>query len=295
MIDKKPCVAILLAAHNGSYWLKEQIDSILNQKNVSIKLFISVDLSVDGTEAFVDELSASHANIFVLPHGCQFGSAGPNFFRLMREVNFDNVDYVAFSDQDDIWFESKLSHSIDCIVNEGLDAYSSDLIAFWSNGKNRVIKKSQPLCRYDYYFESGGAGCTFVFPIRSFLEIRKFLLDRWSDVSNFERHDWLIYAIGRSKGFLWKIDSVPMVYYRQHDNNQVGANVGLGGMLARFDQISNGWYFEHVNFLVSLLSDHDKSGFRNERFFLIRNIFDIRRKKLECFYMLILLLFGKYQ
>ncbi len=42
-------IAVLLAAYNGMEWIEEQIASILSQKGVSIKIFISVDLSSDRT------------------------------------------------------------------------------------------------------------------------------------------------------------------------------------------------------------------------------------------------------
>jgi rhamnosyltransferase len=52
----RPTIAVLLAAFNGTPWLKEQVDSILAQENVDLTLFISVDQSSDGTEALVDHL-----------------------------------------------------------------------------------------------------------------------------------------------------------------------------------------------------------------------------------------------
>ena len=42
--NNKPRVAILLAAFNGIDWIEEQINSILNQEDVNIEIFISVDL-----------------------------------------------------------------------------------------------------------------------------------------------------------------------------------------------------------------------------------------------------------
>lgn len=37
-------IAVLLASYNGIKYIKEQIDSILNQKNVNVTIFISDDL-----------------------------------------------------------------------------------------------------------------------------------------------------------------------------------------------------------------------------------------------------------
>ena len=42
-------VQVLLSTYNGETYLKEQLDSILNQKNVAVKLFVRDDGSSDGT------------------------------------------------------------------------------------------------------------------------------------------------------------------------------------------------------------------------------------------------------
>lgn len=66
-IYKLKNIAILFASYNGKKWIKEQIDSILNQKDVNISIFISDDLSTDGTVAYIK-------NVY---RGCQ--SATINF------------------------------------------------------------------------------------------------------------------------------------------------------------------------------------------------------------------------
>ena len=53
-------VQVLLSTYNGEAYLKEQLDSILNQKNVAVKLFVRDDGSSDGT---VDILNGECVNI----------------------------------------------------------------------------------------------------------------------------------------------------------------------------------------------------------------------------------------
>jgi rhamnosyltransferase len=50
-------ILVLLATYNGLPWLNSQIDSILNQDNLDISLFISDDDSTDGTLEFIKHLS----------------------------------------------------------------------------------------------------------------------------------------------------------------------------------------------------------------------------------------------
>mgnify|MGYP000842391418 CR=1 FL=1 len=42
-----PEVLVLLSSYNGEKYIKEQIDSILTQKNITVKLFIRDDGSTD--------------------------------------------------------------------------------------------------------------------------------------------------------------------------------------------------------------------------------------------------------
>ena len=49
MIQNKPTVAILMATYNGEKYLSEQIDSILNQRQVNVHLYVSDDGSTDNT------------------------------------------------------------------------------------------------------------------------------------------------------------------------------------------------------------------------------------------------------
>ena len=42
-------VCVLLASYNGEKWIKNQLRTILNQKKISLDLFISDDCSIDNT------------------------------------------------------------------------------------------------------------------------------------------------------------------------------------------------------------------------------------------------------
>ena len=83
-MTSNPTVAVLLAAFNGIKWIEEQIESILNQKDVNLDIYISIDLSNDGTYEWCEELAIKNSNVNILPYGNHFGSAGKNFFRLIK-------------------------------------------------------------------------------------------------------------------------------------------------------------------------------------------------------------------
>lgn len=81
-------VAVLLAAYNGEAYLREQIETIINQVHVSVDIFISLDTSTDNSLELLRSLSSKHTNIKLLETGKTFGSAGQNFFHLLMDVDF---------------------------------------------------------------------------------------------------------------------------------------------------------------------------------------------------------------
>lgn len=239
-------VVVLLASYNGITWLPDQIKSILNQLNVDIALFISDDSSQDGSYGYLQQSAVTDSRIKVLPQTEKFGSAGNNFYRLIQEVNITNYDYVAFADQDDIWQQDKLIRHIKLMQEHGVDGVSSNVLAFWANGKKKIINKSQPQRELDFLFESAGPGCSFLMTPWLVNKVREQLTDKNSLAKDIFLHDWLTYAICRAHGHRWLIDSNPSVNYRQHENNVIGANAGWKAKWVRLQKLRQGWYRDEV-------------------------------------------------
>ena len=226
-------IAVLLAAYNCEKYIEEQLDSILNQSGVDISIFVSLDKSTDSSYEIIQSYEKKYKNIHILEYQKRYGSAGKNFFRLITEVNIDAYDFVSFSDQDDVWFPSKISHGINVLNNSNADAYSSNVIALWENGKTKIIKKSHPQVEFDYLFQSAGPGCTYIFKKTKFKIFQKYLLNNIKNLHTVWLHDWLIYAFYRGNGYKWIIDQMPLMHYRQHNDNQIGANFSIRSLLGR--------------------------------------------------------------
>jgi rhamnosyltransferase len=293
-VINNPSVAVLLAAHNGITWIKEQVDTIFQQKDVDVDIYISVDVSSDGTYEWCKELDGKNSRVKVLPYGDFFGGAAKNFFRLIKDVDFSEYDYISLADQDDIWLPNKLSRAITLIRDRKLEGYSSNVTAFWEDGREKLVKKSYSQKKFDYYFESGGPGCTFVFKQHSIQKFKNFLIDNWTLVNEVEFHDWLIYAYFRSLSMLWYIDKTSSIYYRQHEGNQVGANVSWQAYLSRFQKIYNRWYYSEVQKTVSLLKPHAKETIILSRFFLIINFYKLRRRLRDALILLFMNVLGLF-
>lgn len=96
-------VAVLMSTYNGAKFLQEQIDSILAQSHADFTLYIRDDGSADDTWSI---LSAYDDPRIRLVRGENLG-ASASFFSLLRDTAY--ADYLFFSDQDDIWYQDKLS------------------------------------------------------------------------------------------------------------------------------------------------------------------------------------------
>ena len=295
-------IAVLLASYNGVKYIKEQVDSILNQKEVDVTIFISDDLSTDGTIEYLQEIYKGLENIVYLPSGSKFGGAGKNFFRLIRDVDFSSFDFISFVDQDDIWYEDKLIRAIKTIEDKQLDAYSSNILAFWEDGKEMIINKSSSQARYDYLFEAAGPGCTYVLKKDLAIFLQNFICDNWEDVNKVELHDWFIYAFARENNYKWHIDEKPSMRYRQHTLNQVGANDGLKAKLKRLKKVFSSWYREEIIKIIKVLRLENKYKFSKyilnksylNNLLLLKYSFEFRRNKKEKLFLSLLILLGVF-
>lgn len=239
-----PRVAVCLAAHDGVAWLDEQVDSILAQQDVAIVLHVGVDVSTDGTEAWFDRRAATDARICLLPHGHHANGAAGNFFRLLRDVDFSTCDYVAFADQDDLWHADKLCRAIRVMTEKDAVAYSSDVVAFWPDGREALVRKSQAQRSWDYLFEAAGPGCTYVMRRGLVLTMQAALRADPAATAGIRFHDWYIYAFARTHGLPWYIDNRPSLHYRQHQSNVLGSRHGWYAIMRRARMLVRG---EHLD------------------------------------------------
>lgn len=255
-----PHVSVLMATFNGAPWLREQIDSILNQDGVSVRLIIADDGSTDSTLDLISDIRSKDDRIELVEFDNRAGSASANFFRLMLHVDLSAVEYVAFSDQDDIWLPGKLKKAILCLGNKDFVGYSCATMAFWPDGREKLMSQNSRLRNFDFLFEGAGQGCSFVLKKSVFLEFVRFLRKNVIDLPSVHYHDWLVYAFVRLSGLGWYFDNAPMLRYRQHALNDTGARGSVVGILGRFEKIKNGWYSEQLKSVFHIFLKSEEFG-----------------------------------
>ena len=239
-----PRVAVLLALYNGMPFLPEQVDSILHQRGVSLRIIVSDDGSNDGSVAWLREQADAGAPIEFLPQIEPSGSSAANFRRLIRDAEVSPDELVAFADQDDRWHADKLERHA-ALLADGADVVSSSVMAFDDHGRTHLVKKDWPQRRWDFLTEGPGPGCSFLLSPDSFELVRRATISI-PEAARTDFHDSMIYAIGRAAGLRWVIDGTPSLDYRQHADNVMGANHGRRAAMTRLRMIREHWHREQA-------------------------------------------------
>jgi rhamnosyltransferase len=246
----KKCL-VILASFNGGQYIKEQILSILNQVNINIDIIVFDDLSTDNTVDQIRNIKDVRLNYIINRNNT--GSAAMNFFlafQYLKNTDISEYDFVSLSDQDDIWMLDKINSAIKLLdLNEG-DLYLSNL-TLWNQNENsyKLLNKHLKPRKFDYLFEGGSAGCTYVMSkcffiyITNLLDFEKF--NNWKYIS----HDWFIYFQARlnNKKIVYDINSY--INYRIHEKNvhgQLNLN-NFNSFKKRYDLIKSGWFRNHIN------------------------------------------------
>lgn len=99
-----PLVSIAMCTYNGAAYVREQINSIINQTYRNLEIVIVDDLSSDNTLQILKEYQQKDSRIKVYHTEKNIGY-NKNF---EYAFSLTKADYIAISDQDDIWDLAKI-------------------------------------------------------------------------------------------------------------------------------------------------------------------------------------------
>jgi len=103
--DKTLRISVVMCTYNGERYLKEQLDSILRQTYPVEEIIVQDDGSTDGTLRLLKDYAVQYPQIKIYSNDSGQHGINANFFSAMKRVQ---GDYIAISDQDDIWEHDKL-------------------------------------------------------------------------------------------------------------------------------------------------------------------------------------------
>src|ERR1700744_3577317 len=96
---EEPLISVALCTYNGEKYIKEQLDSIINQTYTCIEVIIVDDGSTDSTYDIISDYALRDNRIKCFKNETNLGF-NKNF---EKAVSLTSGEYIAISDQDDIW------------------------------------------------------------------------------------------------------------------------------------------------------------------------------------------------
>lgn len=223
-------IAILLATYNSEQFLREQLDSIFDQTYNDWCIYVHDDGSTDSTMLIINDYAKRYPGKICFSKTQTKGlRAFRSFLQLVDDVD---SDYYMFCDHDDVWLPQKVEVSIQTLLEEEAkvtpqtpllvhtDMYNVDVNinvishSFWQTARL--------LPQYSKFEElvacNNVNGCAAMFNKAARIEL----------LQNKEyglMHDALLaQSVAASGGIIIPIYQ-PLVLYRQHGNNVIGAAV----------------------------------------------------------------------
>lgn len=248
---------IMLAAYNSEAFLREQIDSIINQTFSNWKLVIRDDGSRDNTVEIVKDYMQKDSRIELICNTSERHGAYLNFYALIDYCRQKPIyDYYLFCDHDDIWLPEKIEVMLkECHKRKKsgrpllvygdlklIDAEGNIIVESVDHLMNTSCISKAPI---SVFFQSNVHGCNMIFDKELFQTIPVINLN--DEIANSLPHD-VFYpeyaAIKGDIGYVYK----PLMLYRRYGGNasKQAYSYGLG------------WYFEKLSGIKEIPKKHAK-------------------------------------
>ena len=208
-------VAVVVATYNGATYLLAQLESIAQQTHKPAQIIIVDDASSDDTLHIANNFASVHPNVVVVQNETRLGYI-KNFEKGMLLAT---ANYVALSDQDDIWMPHKLE-ILRANIGDQMLAYSdSELID--ANGQLLHQKMSSIKNQLAYHTPIMYAIGAWA-PGHAML-FKKELIDKAVPFPALVTHDFWLGFVATCYSAVVYVNE-PLVHYRQHTQNTIGAD-----------------------------------------------------------------------
>ena len=215
---------VVMATYNGARYIEEQMESIVGQTVTPDVIVVVDDSSTDATPHILKEYARRCDNILVYENQENMGCIRT----FVKGISLCKADYIALSDQDNIWHPEKLEK---CLLHMrqnkgcGLCYHDADLIyedgtplgaSLWElsdlhyplsqeEAQEILVGTRVPVLGFTLVFES---------------ELKDYIMQNPGDA--FCSHDWWISAIGF---FLYAPVYIEtgLTHFRLHRNQESGA------------------------------------------------------------------------
>lgn len=230
-----PKVSVIMGVYNGERFIDAQLRSILGQTHTNLEIIVCDDGSRDQSISVAKKAAAQDPRVSIMRNKSNMGLVA-NF---LKSSTMATGDFFCFSDQDDMWMPDKIEKLLGVFKKtpECVLAYSDLVIC---DDRMEVINNSfwkmNGFTPYRGYLGNRGMlknqapGCTMMYSKRvqelvsDLITSKVFLNTNTAD--NLDEipfmHDHLIWTISSGIGMI-DYTFEPLVKYRQHSRNNIGA------------------------------------------------------------------------
>jgi len=278
----KKQIACVLGYFNGSKYILEQLQSIINQEieNVTLSIYISDDNS-DEDFPSLERLNFKSSNGIYIFYRKLKKNIGyeKNFLYALKSI-VPEYDFYCFSDQDDIWEINKIYKAINVLKDKksaSPNLYFSRT-TYFNEDCSLELGKSHPYAKKPSFknaiVQNIAGGNTIVFNQNA-----KNIICESIENIYFVSHDWWCYLIVSGAGGDMYYDLEPSIKYRQHENNFLGSNNSLKDRIKR---IRNLFQNQYKNFNEINLNSLNKKKYllTNENLLTLKKFSELRKKSI---------------
>ncbi|WP_143960774.1 glycosyltransferase family 2 protein [Litoribacter populi] len=203
----QPLVSIAVCTYNGGKYLTRQLDTLVNQTYPNLEIVVLDDGSTDTTWGILKEYESNYTFFTAIQNPENLGYV-KNF---EKALGICNGDYIALSDQDDLWALDKIEKQMAAIGDHLLVYHDSHFI----DEKDEDLEKGMTDIINLYHGSDPEPFLLFNCVSGHSMLIKRELLDYALPFQKGYFHDhWLAY-VAANVGSIGYIDE-RLVHYRQH-------------------------------------------------------------------------------
>lgn len=215
--------SVLLATYNGEKYIREQLESLAEQTWTDFICYIHDDGSRDQTLSICREYCQHDPERFKILEYEKAGGAKENFLSLL---DYADGDYVFFCDQDDVWLPEKMEKMIraaeqadgECLVYCDLKVTNESLQVISDSYYSYIRFYPEQMDQHNVLIRSGIPGCA-IMATRGIVQLAM----KYRNAEHLVMHDWWVCLAAMMSGAQAIGICEPLVMYRQHGDNSVGA------------------------------------------------------------------------
>ncbi|PXY44939.1 glycosyltransferase family 2 protein [Flavobacterium hydrophilum] len=202
-------VSIITPTYNAEKYIRETLQSVVNQSYQNWEMILADDASTDNTVAIIEKFAQkdSRIKLFKLPE-----NRGNGFAR-NAALEKASGKYIAYLDADDLWFPEKLEKQIQFLkTNHQHFTFSFyDSIDEEGNNLNRRVESPNPLTYKQLFFCNYVGNLTAIYDADYF---GKIILE-----TSQKRQDWRIWLTILKQIKIAKPFPESLAFYRIRENS----------------------------------------------------------------------------